>query len=54
MKVDKVLKSVISKRTTFGNRSKAVQLPTFDVQDIENISPSNNRMKKQTNYNNIG
>jgi hypothetical protein len=52
MKVDKVLKSIISKRSTFGGRpNKVVQLPTFDTQDIENLSPTNNRMpKNKGNY----
>lgn len=34
MKIDKVLKSTISKRSTFGKQSKPIQLPNFDIQDI--------------------
>lgn len=47
MKVDKVLKSIVSKRSTFGGRpNKPVPLPNFDTQDVENNSPTNNRMTK--------
>jgi hypothetical protein len=57
MKVDKVIKSVVSKRATFGGRqfaNKPIPLPTFDTQDIEDISLSNNRMpKSKGGYNGI-
>ena len=47
MKVDKVLKSVVSKRSTFGGRTnKPVPLPVYDTQNIEDVSMPNNRMLK--------
>ena len=47
MKVDKVLKSVVSKRSTFGGRpNKPVPLPVYDTHDIEEVSMPINRMPK--------
>ena len=51
MKVDQIMKTVASKRSTFGRTNKVVQMPTFDAQDIDNLSPANRHGKNNGNYN---
>jgi hypothetical protein len=51
MTVDKVNKSVVNKRQTFGKQIKTVQMPIFDNQDIENVELPQNRFKTKQNYN---